>query len=112
MGVNYDLHFAPCRYCGKSDPTLHIGKSSIGWTFTFRAHDDIASELDWRKKIAKAIDDGGWIENEHGDVETPEAFWARVEQKRTQPNSHALLHPSPGVYLDSLGNSFIAHEFS
>ena len=33
MGTNYYLSSSACPHCGRSDPELHIGKSSYGWCF-------------------------------------------------------------------------------
>ena len=36
MGTNYYLYGPECPHCLRSDPPLHIGKSSAGWFFSLR----------------------------------------------------------------------------
>ncbi len=38
MGMNYYLQSHPCPTCKHSGVRLHIGKSSVGWPFTFQSH--------------------------------------------------------------------------
>lgn len=38
MGINYYTTVNHCDHCKRLDRDLHIGKSSHGWSFTFRAH--------------------------------------------------------------------------
>lgn len=37
MGTNYFWRDQPCGTCGRYDE-VHVGKSSAGWSFMFRAH--------------------------------------------------------------------------
>jgi hypothetical protein len=36
MGTNYYVVENACECCNRYDETLHIGKSSCGWAFTFQ----------------------------------------------------------------------------
>lgn len=53
MGCNYYLVSDPCKECGKESFRRHIGKSSVGWQFHFRAYpeDNIFCYHDWVLKI-------------------------------------------------------------
>jgi len=33
MGTNYYAYIDICEHCGRSDPAIHLGKSSVGWRF-------------------------------------------------------------------------------
>jgi hypothetical protein len=33
MGTNYYLRFQECEHCGHTPQEVHLGKSSLGWTF-------------------------------------------------------------------------------
>lgn len=49
MGTNYYWHDSPCDSCGRHE-TIHVGKSSGGWSLLFRAwpHELVDSEFpDW-----------------------------------------------------------------
>ena len=51
MGTNYYLKRNCCEHCGRSDESLHIGKSSMGWCFSLHVDPDenINSLDDWVK---------------------------------------------------------------
>ena len=57
MGINFYLHINTCDHCGRSEKTLHIGKSSTGWAFLL--HVDPTGETcprnwsEWAALIAK-----------------------------------------------------------
>lgn len=110
MGTNYYLHERRCDLCGKSDRVMHIGKSSGGWAFSFRAYDDIRSETAWRGKIEEAVALGGQIRDGFENVRTPDEFWSLVDEKRSL-KKHAVEHPQYS-FLDDKGNSFTDEEFS
>lgn len=38
MGTNYYLHLPKCAHCNHNGSVHHIGKSSTGWPFHFRAY--------------------------------------------------------------------------
>lgn len=109
MGTNYELRRNICPTCSHSRDTLHIGKSSWGWTFTFQGHEDppIRSAEDWRREMYK----GGEIFDEYGEHITEPAFWRLVESKKKEKNNHAKQYPE-GSWLDAEGNSFSSGYFS
>ncbi len=122
MGTNYYWHkkvpvegATTCPTCGHCpsipmDP-VHIGKSSVGWTFSFHATDDIRSWKAWREELQTP----GIIKDEYGDLCTFEEFVEMIDAKAARPN--ALKHAqdtgfSRGDYLDEEGHSFSPGYFS
>lgn len=63
MGTNYYHVSEPCEYCGRSDMSLHIGKSSAGWCFALHVYPESGPEnlQDWIERWLKggSIKDGG-----------------------------------------------------
>lgn len=124
MGTNYYWHCpirAKCLTCGHQEPgeRLHIGKSSGGWTFSFRAHEDppLKSYAQWLRWLRQP---GGRIVDEYGREHTLEAFMAWVEKKKGEQNNHTLyVRENPALhwcadrcFLDPEGHSFSMGEFS
>lgn len=110
MGTNYYLRTDACDKCGRADHETHIGKSSVGWTFSFHATEEIKDEAAWREAISK-----GRIFDEYGEEIPFERFWEMVERKRDAPNNHSIEAANngwSGGYLDNKGNSFSTGEFS
>lgn len=109
MGTNYYVETNKCTCCGRSD-TQHIGKSSGGWTFSFRGYEQIRSYAEW-VPILKA----GRIYDEYGGEKSFDAFDALVQAKRTEPNNHARQYGRDERFeswLDPEGHSFSEYEFS
>ena len=122
MGTNYYLRLFPCPTCHKSDESLHIGKSSYGWTFSFRGYDGstgepvIKSEKDWRR-VMKEPDRG--IYDEYGRNISYKRFWQLVSKKKISRNNHTdyCKEHYPGEecgknWKDDKGNSFSGYIFS
>jgi len=125
MGTNYYLHQNVCEHCKRSDEPVHIGKSSGGWSFSFRGyrseHDPlgaITSEADWRRVITEG---DGQILNEYGDRIGVIEFWQMIEAKKIEPNNHTTYcrndaqHSDHGYRFcdyDDAGNSFTFSDFS
>ena len=121
MGTNYYLRLNACSKCGHSDAEVHIGKSSMGWTFTFHATDvsspvgQIRSEDGWRDATLR-----GRIFNEYGEEMLDGVFWRLVDSKRDAKFNHAVEEKKNGngyggdraSFLDDKGNSFSPYEFS
>jgi hypothetical protein len=127
MGTNYyhergsvETHRCPrcgdrCERC-EGETRTHIGKSSAGWTFSFHATETIRSYRDW----LAVLESGGRIVNEYGEEVSLDEFKARVEGKRSSPNSHAKealrgawgSHYASTQFLDPEGHSFNEGEFS
>lgn len=71
MGTNYYLLEDPCEHCGRTDTKLHIGKSSIGWTFGLHVDpvEGLNSLDDWKQRWNRP---NARIVDEYGDILTPE----------------------------------------
>ena len=98
MGTNYYIKPDECEHCGRSDEPIHIGKSSIGWQFLFKAYPDehyecehvggpIVSAADWRKRLMRP---NTVIVDEYDRPESVECFWVFVTNKQQEdpPASH------------------------
>lgn len=93
---------------------VHLGKSAIGWGFTFRAYpaaapapeavtwvvDDYAS---WLRLL-----DLGEVRDEYGHVMARRDLLNLIGAKRGYKND---LHPELGDYLDAGGCRFVPGEF-
>lgn len=125
MGTNYYLHQNVCSQCGRSDKQLHIGKSSGGWTFSFRGyrsiynHPHIRSYKEWLHFLNAEIANGSVIKDEYGDIVTISDFKNLVEAKRNEKYNHTIYcrdshpeHAERDCWLDDEGHSFSDHEFS
>ena len=97
--------------------SMHIGKSSLGWTFTFQATEHYKSYkelLTFYENNKRLIE----IHDEYGEKIEIEEFKELVERKRKEPNNHCLYmrkeYPGEdhGDYLDEEGNSFSKSDFS
>jgi len=109
MGTNYTLRKNICDKCEHAKEKLHIGKSSGGWSFTFRAHDEphIHNAKDWERELKT-----GRIFNEYNEEVSNKDFWEMVEEKSEEPHNHVLESPSVDDWIDENGNSFSRREFS
>ena len=79
MGTNYYLRENLCEHCGRYE-TLHIGRSSAGWTFGFRGYPEgegPRSAKEWRETMKK-----GTIVDEYDREVTQDWFWMLVEGKK------------------------------
>ncbi len=118
MGTNYYAVVNPCETCGKPDMKLHIGKSSVGWTFTFQGFKNnydglpfgierILSYKGWLKLLRKK---GVYIKNEYGKRVSLSKFISMVFCKKGEKNNHAKQFPDRN-WLDEEGNSFSEGDF-
>ena len=125
MGTNYHARVKCCAACGRYEE-LHIGKSSVGWKFLFRGHQEhvppLTSERAWRDFLR-----GVPIFDEYGNGVTYDDFWAQAKSpKRADMRDHInyclndgrdrermLRRLSDGLeWHDDQGNSFSGTEFS
>jgi len=116
MGTNYYLHVGECETCGRPKDVIHIGKSSIGWTFSFHGTDKIRSCQDWLEFIQ---DSGGIIKNEYDQKVPLEEFQELVKTKKlsnlnqtTYCRVHHPIHAENSCWLDDEGHSFSSGDFS
>lgn len=127
MGCNYYLHKNVCPHCNRSDKEIHIGKSSAGWTFSFRGHRnyyeepyDIKSYKDWADYLGKTLAAGdSLIKDEEGAITTFDELIKLIEDKRYEKLNHTTYcqkehpeHAAMNCWLDEDGNSFTGCEFS
>jgi len=119
MGTNYYLRVGgcpnPCAHC-RAPELIHLGKSSAGWTFSFRAYpeagdigrDDLGTAgivsdfAAWRRLLNL-----GPIEDEYGQPVAKDELLAKIESKRGGRDS---LYGSD--FRDAAGNRFTSAEFS
>lgn len=103
-----------------SDDTglLHVGKSSAGWVFCFRAHRNLDSPIlsteDWRRAIDGLVVRGPCsLFDEYGNRVDVDEFWQKVEKKKSPPDGRrgADDRNDRHSYADSEGNDFILREF-
>lgn len=104
MGTNY--------YLEENGESLHIGKSSAGWEFSFRGYDeDIRSWKDWQNKIA-----GRDVIDEYGGKMSFTDFKRMVESSEGQNHTAYCKKKYEDIYLDlwqdDEGYSFYGGEFS
>lgn len=114
MGTNYYVVKNLCKCCGRKDEE-HIGKSSIGWTFTFQGNESVRNFDQWLANIKSAI----LIQDEYGKDIVLDDLLALIEAKRGAPNNHTLYCQehyegirASHVWLDSAGNSFSEGDWS
>jgi hypothetical protein len=123
VGTNYYLKKKACECCGLRDDTqtIHVGKSSYGWSFSFHGiPGKIESEKDWKKKME---DESFELVNEYGEVVDHKWFWELVDNKRDDKNhTKYCREDDEGFsrehgyrdcwYDDETGSSFSKGEFS
>ena len=88
MGTNYYVKTDRCKSCGHKEEGVHLGKSSIGWIFSFQLNGGI---------FYKNIEEmkqwliGKEIEDEYDKTISHTEFWEMVEAKQLQESnkSHA-----------------------
>lgn len=121
MGTNYYVRTPPS--CGgKCDQhchgeTIHLGKSSIGWAFSFRAYPK-PSALDGPELVTWPVKDfASWlllldlgpVYDEYSREVPRDELLGLIEAKR---GGLSTLYPELRDYLDDAGNHFIPREFS
>ena len=110
MGTNYYWRENPCTTCRHSANTIHIGKSSHGWVFSFHAIFDAKSWQDWQILLSSGT---GGIFDEYGKEIQFCHFKDMVEGKQNNKKNliHAAKYPDSG-FIDPEGYSFSEGEFS
>lgn len=89
---------------------MHIGKSSAGWKFGFRAHDDLGliSWAAWRKYLKRRV-----IRDEYGAVLTLDEFTDRVTNRMIpdgEETPFCRVDPSPACRSRGFGGRWIPPE--
>lgn len=123
MGINYYHRSNICECCGRYNEK-HIGKSSGGWTFSFRGYrkayeDDDIIEIKSYAEWLVLLQSGGLIFDEYDREVSLADFKALVDAKRTEKLNHTIYcrveypaHAERNCWLDEQGNSFDDNEFS
>lgn len=90
MGTNYYLHTNVCKCCGRSDERLHIGKSSAGWVFSLRCHEDLGlmSLADWKDHIVFEVEGGALIKDEYGNNIDVAELYDTIEHRAWKPSEN------------------------
>ena len=124
MGTNYYARYEICECCKRYEE-LHIGKSSAGWSFSFRGYSEeymlygVKSFDDWKRVIKEH---NMKIYDEYGNYITLDEFIGIVESKKGGENlftyskkngvqSSIDLSVLERMWLDNEGNSFSDMEF-
>lgn len=114
MGTNYYVRTPcpnPCEHCAGYVET-HLGKSSMGWTFSFRGDPEWTYEENpnaLQKWVERAS--SGVIADEYGVEHTFEEMMAFILRKTNASQSHAALYPrDDGSYMVD-GHSFTTYDF-
>jgi hypothetical protein len=127
MGTNYYVAKNLCECCDRYDREYHIGKSSMGWAFTFQGYkyDNLTTWKLWKEYLKDQI-----IKDEYGDTISYEEFVEMVETYKSpnyinsQNNRKNLSHNIQGKidsrpwfnpeydWDDEDGYSFTSLEFS
>lgn len=96
MGTNYYLRTKPCKICGSVKKELHIGKSSCGWQFLFRAYpeENIFSYKQWLQEIS---DPNKEVVNEYGNIISIDEFRDCVEnnKRKSMINHYNVFNGTP-----------------
>jgi hypothetical protein len=101
------------------DGRLHIGKSSMGWKFGFRAHPelDLTSWTRWKNFLTDVELTGGRIVNEYGDevtlIDLKEIVQNRIDSRFGEPDCRIGLYGHAGSdWHDPEGHDFHVGDFS
>ena len=115
MGMNYYTRTKKCPTCEHKPEGIHLGKSSMGWQFTFQYNGG-----EFYKNIQEMAD---WladkeIEDEYGQPVSHEEFWKMIEAKQIPQNQNhaAMMHEKYPEHKDREyiidGYSFSDCQFS
>lgn len=112
MGTNYYLRLRFCSCCGRYDER-HIGKSSAGWKFIFRVHENIDVN-EWKGETLhyKNWSDEEGIFNEYGDKVSYDDFWELVKNKQDGKPHLTPLGEMHRAWIDENGYNVCNYDFS
>jgi len=87
MGTNFYAYENTCE-CFANEK-LHIGKSSAGWCFSIHVIPEkgLNNLEDWKKKL---LSKGVTIQDEYGDILTPEEMFDKIENKGEGTKRHRI----------------------
>lgn len=117
MGTNYYIDTPPScggkcdRHCHGEE--VHLGKSSMGWSFTFKGYPDpenAPEAVTWPvtdyESWLKLLDLGPVRDEYHAPVSRDELL-TKIQQKRGGRHHD----PHAGAFRDADGNDFTSWEF-
>ena len=109
MGTNYQAKINICPCCKKPEETIHLGKSSPGWSFALqynggRFYTDFEGMKIWLKDKV--------IEDEYGDRVSVEEFIKLVESKKKIKDPSADYGAREYQIIKIDGYKFFDYEFS
>lgn len=111
MSTNYYAHTNACICCGRSDNSIHIGKSAAGWRFALRLHPeaDLNSLEDWLRLLMQTETT---IFDEYHNRLTMVEFLGIVFRQRTAtiPEANAVVDHKAIAVFDTF--TTFEHEFS
>lgn len=109
MGTNYYLKSKPCETCGHCQTELHIGKSSMGWKFLFRAYFSPINITSFDEWLIELSNPQKIIYNEYNEkIELLELL--ELIESKAKGKSQANLDRY--FFQDEQGNDFCHNEFS
>lgn len=106
MGTNYYLQINSCPHCGKPDEERHIGKSSMGWKFLFKAEYGYWSSFGEFKDYLKEHKDRWKIFDEYHREHFEKDLLGLIERKQIEKTDEQH------SYSDPEGYRFTVHDFS
>ncbi len=105
MGMNYYYRSEICKCCSRYN-SVHLGKSSAGWAFSFKGDEQIRSYADW----LHTLEAGGVIVDEAGAEISLKDFKAKVEAKKN--DRKGSVDPSrEDQWEDAEGHPFCDYEY-
>ena len=115
MGTNYygirknDI----CHHCGHIKDFMHIGKSAVGWQFSFRGYKNIFPPIISFKGLMDFLKSEDMIIQDQYEKEISHTeFIEFVKRKQaSETANHAIEYPD-GNWIDEDGYSFNGQEFS
>lgn len=84
MGTNYYTPREKCPTCGHKPEDIHLGKSSMGWQFSFQYNGGQYYKTVGEMRIWLADKK---IVDEYGGEVLHEEFWKMVEEKQRNPEN-------------------------
>ena len=80
LSTNFYYHEASCPTCGHTPEPIHLGKSSVGWTFALKVNPEGG--------VFTLKDVTEWLTDRLGYLQTPATEWPKIIDENGQ--SHTL----------------------
>jgi hypothetical protein len=107
MGTNFYMQLHE-----STDASVHLGKYSAGWEFTFRGDktNGVVDLRSWYARVEKLSQEGYVLWNDNGStISTPVELLRLIKEKKGAKKSEPK---SNNEWLDPSGNYFLDEEFS